>query len=628
MREPRQGLRLSIRTRIILMVAGTLVVAQCASAYLIHNLVRDYILQQKLATVDILTASILHDITYTGTEDLDGTGGKIVAKYMTYYRVINAMAVYGVDGSAIATSETKQLGRQASDPDILAALKKAKPSLQISRPDLSDFGIRSIAPILRGSKIVGAVCIDVSIQDINAILATSDGHIIAIMTLGLAVVVVALFVLFRVSILLRLRGLMEMTRRLTLGDYASQVEDYHGDEIGELTRAFNHMATDMRASQEKIARHNRDLEERVTQATAELQTAYEDLKSAQGQLVLNEKMASLGVLIAGVAHEINTPVGAILNVSRTLATPLAAIPQQLRWLRLDNEMPIERMTDFLTVLAASAAEARASANFREQREIGKLLKEHAVPDWQRRGTVLCRFNFMDLAEILAYIDCIRSDALFGIAESFAGIAQAGMIAQLSSQKISEIVGALKCYSHSDTGHVEPLHINNSIATALVLLRNQLKHDIDVATEFDPALPLVACSSEMHQVWTNLLSNACDAIAENAADRRGAIIVRTKRDGRHVVVAIQDNGPGIPAENLDRIFDPFFTTKDIGKGTGLGLSIVSGIVSKNGGTIHVESRPERTTFEIWLPIEGKGSEVALAPHAGQIGGSRAIDVSAA
>jgi two-component system, NtrC family, sensor kinase len=597
------------------MVAGTLVVAQCATAYLVHNLIRDYILQQKLATVDILTASIVHDITYTGTEDLAGTGGTVVAKYMSYYQVISAMSLYAADGGVVATSEGADFVPSANDPDIIAALTQAKPSLHVSRPDLSDFGIRSVFPIQRGSKIIAAVCIDVSIQDINEILSKSDRHLVAVMALGLGGVVGALFVLFRVSILVRLRRLMEMTRRLTLGNYDNQVEDSHGDEIGELMRAFNHMATEMRVSQDKIAQHNRNLEERVIQATAELQRAYEDLKSAQGQLVLNEKMASLGVLIAGVAHEINTPVGAIINVSRTLESHLVAMPEHMRAFKLDDEIPIERTIAFLNVLASSATQTRASASFRQQREIEKLLKLHGVPDWQRRSTVLLRFNFVDPEVILGFVDCVRNDALFGVAESYAGVAQAGMISRTSSQKISEIVGALKCYSRSDRGQVEPLQVNDSITTALVLLRNQLKHDVDVGTEFDPDLPLVACSSEIHQVWTNLLSNACDAIADRGPDSRGAIVVRTERAGAHVVVKIQDNGLGIPSENLDRIFDPFFTTKDIGKGTGLGLSIVSGIVSRNGGTIHVESRPGNTMFEIRLPIEGKGSAVPPEEQAG-------------
>jgi two-component system, NtrC family, sensor kinase len=595
------------------MVVGTLVVAQFATAYLVHNLIRDYILQQRLATVDILTASIVHDITYTGTEDLGGTGSMVVAKYMTYYRVITGMSLYGADGGVVATSDGAALGTPATDPEVIAALTKAIPSLHVSRPDLSNFGIRSVFPIQRGSKIVGAVCIDVSMQDINAILAKSDAHLVAIMAIGLAVVVVALFFLFRVSILLRLRRLMEMTRRLTLGNYDHQVEDSHGDEIGELMRAFNHMATEMRVSQNKIAEHNRDLEGRVIQATAELQQAYEDLKDAQGQLVLNEKMASLGVLIAGVAHEINTPVGAIINVSRTLASHLVAMPEHMRAFKLDAEIPIERMIAFLNVLASSATETRASATFRQQREIEKVLKAHGVPDWQRRATVLCRFNFIDPDLILDFVDCVRNDALFGVAESYAGVAQAGMISRTSSQKISEIVGALKCYSRSDRGQVAPLQVNDSIATALVLLRNQLKHDVDVGTEYDSDLPLVACSSDIHQVWTNLLSNACDAIAANEPESRGAILVRTMREGAHVVVQIQDNGGGIPAENMARIFDPFFTTKDIGKGTGLGLSIVSGIVSRNGGTIHVESCPGNTTFEIRLPIEGKGSVLPPLPE---------------
>lgn len=593
------GSGLSIRTRIILMVIGTMVLAILASAYFIRRLISDHILKQRLTTVEILTTSVLHDLTYSGTRDLQGSG-QIIAKYMTYYRVISGITIYGPDSLSVASSTPKAVHKRTRDPEILAAIARARPTLHVSRPDLQNLGIRSVAPILQGSRIIGAVAVDVSIQDIQLTLSAIDRHIATMMGIELVLITVALFVLLRGTILLRLQRLMEVTQQLTAGNYAIQINDTQDDEIGKLTRAFNLMASDLRRSQEQIASYNRRLEQRVLEATAELQKTYENLQSAQSQLVLNEKMASLGVLIAGVAHEINTPVGAILNVSRTLETHLDALPRNLELLRLDAELPVSLVVECLDELRKCACEPSHTVSVREQRAVEAKLREQGVPRWQERGTVLCRLNFTDLERIERYATCFQRDAFFAVAESYAGIAQAGTISQTSSQKIGEIVRALKYYAYSDNTRVETIEINESIATALVLLRNQLKHAVTVTTDYAPDLPKAPCTSEIHQVWTNLVSNAMDAIAEGPEREKGVIAIHTRRDGYTVVVRITDNGIGIAANKLDRIFDPFYTTKDIGRGTGLGLSIVSGIIKRHAGSIRVESEPGRTEFEVVLP----------------------------
>ena len=155
--------------------------------------------------------------------------------------------------------------------------------------------------------------------------------------------------------------------------------------------------------------------------------------------------------------------------------------------------------------------------------------------------------------------------------------------------------------------MDSIQVNDSVATALVLLDNHLKHKVKVVTDYDPELPKVSCTSELHQVWTNLITNASEAIAERTDRVAGEVHIATRRSGESVAVTITDNGVGIPAGDPDRIFDPFFTTKDIGKGTGLGLCIVSGIIKRHQGTIRVDSVPGRTTFEIDDPDLARGRE---------------------
>jgi len=591
---------LSIRTKIILMVVLTLFVAMSATAYFIRQLVTNNIVNQKITTTEILTTSILHDIKF----DLDthgaNPGQEIVAKYMTYYRSITNMSIFDTSGVRTAASNPDRLHKLSDDPKVFEALRRAKPSLVVTRLDWNNLGIRSVAPILQGTHIIGALAIDVSVQDLQQTLAAMDRRIGLIMGIKVLLVSLVLFFLLRRSILLRLGRLITVTQQITAGNYDIQVDDSQHDEIGKLAEAFNRMTSDLQLSKGQIENYNKHLEERVRDATAQLQQAYEDLKSAQSQMVLNEKMASLGVLIAGVAHEINTPVGAILNVSRNLERRIRSLPEQIEAYRMTPGVGAEEWVSCLNDLIETSCAPHPPASYRTSRRIEDLLREHGVDAHQEKANVLCKLNFTAPDKIVRYIPCFRQPEFFAVAESFASMAQAATISESSSQKIAEIVRALKYYAYSGKDRVEPIQVNDSIQTALVLLRNQLKHSVDVVVALDPELPLIQCTSEIHQVWTNLLTNACDAIEARGDDGPSKITISSVRGAAGVVVRITDNGIGIPEDKIDKIFDPFFTTKDVGKGTGLGLCIASGIIKKHNGQIRVDSRPGRTVFEVTLP----------------------------
>src|SRR5437867_5388161 len=283
---------LSIRTRIILIVSGTLVVGLLVLALLMRDLIGRAILTQKITTAEILTTSVLNDLTYTASEDRQLSAQQILAKYMTYYRIIRAMTIYDADLIGTASSDSARVGRQTGDPDVVQAITRAKPSLHVSRPDARNLDIRSVAPILQGSRIRGAVALDMSIRDLQQILGDNDRHVAMLTSIVLVLVAAALFVLLRMTILRRLHRLIQVTREITVGNYAIAVADTQGDEIGRLGRAFDQMTTDLQKSKREIEHYNRHLEDRVHEATAQLQKAYEDLKNAQSQLILNEKMAS------------------------------------------------------------------------------------------------------------------------------------------------------------------------------------------------------------------------------------------------------------------------------------------------------------------------------------------------
>jgi two-component system NtrC family sensor kinase len=591
----------SIRTKIIAAVAITLALAQLVTAILIRNIVNEYIVAQKMTTADILTTSILHDVKYVGEEGILAGSSAIVAKYMTYYRDISRMNIYDPSLTVVASSDLPIGSHSEVDATIGDAILRAKPSLTVGRPVKGSIQIRSVAPILQGSRIVGALDLEISIRDVNTTLHAIDERILVIMAVKLIVLGAILFFLLRGTILNRLERLRKVTRTLAAGRYDARVEDRQNDEIGALAEAFNTMATDLERYQHEVEEHNRVLQARVQEATAEAVKAYDDLKNTQSQLVLNEKMASLGVLIAGIAHEINTPVGAILNVSRTLDRSVRDLPRELERIRGESGVPFDTIRAGLEELVRSASQASATASYQEVRAVEGILQNAGIADYRQKASMLAKFNFTSPEHVLRYIDCFRLPSFLAFAEPLARIAQAAKISEASSQKIGEIVRALKYYAYSDKDRIEPIQVNESIQTALVLLKNQLKHSVDVKTEYEAGLGRVGCGSDIHQVWTNLLTNAVDAISEAGREGQGRIEIRTRGVGEEVVVTVTDNGPGIPPEIRGRIFDPFFTTKDIGKGTGLGLSIVAGIIKKHRGVISVESELGRTTFTVRLPL---------------------------
>ncbi len=591
---------LSIRAKVLFIVAGTLVVANALATVAVRQIVYEYVVSQKLSTVEILASSFVHDVKYEVDPSKEGTTQDVIAKYMTYYRNIRGISFYDPALRDVADSDPSKIGPSQPPPDVLEALLAAKPSTRVMQEGHRTLGIRSVSPILRGSKITGAAVIEISFDDITATIAKVDQSIIALQVLKTIIVCLALYVLIRHVILARLTRLIQATHRIAKGDYNVELPVHPQDEIAELATALNRMSADLKRSREELDEYNRHLEGMVRDKTAALQKTYEDLKSAQSHLVLNEKMASLGVLIAGVAHEINTPVGAILNVSRNLARMLATLPKSLLPFWHGGISP-DAMETCLEDLRVANTKTGEVSSYRETKRVEQHLVEQRVDDAKERAAVLARIRFTEPEQIRQHIACLSDSSFLKLADAYGSIAQGVAIAETSSQKIAEIVRALKYYARSDTDRIEPIQINESIQIALVLLRNHLKSRVSVRTDLAAELPPVRGTGELNQIWTNLLTNACDAIEEMGPEHEGVIGIATRRSGDRVHVVITDNGVGIPEDKLQKVFDPFYTTKDIGKGTGLGLSIVSGIVTKLGGTTSVVSRPGATTFEIVLRV---------------------------
>ncbi len=279
------------------------------------------------------------------------------------------------------------------------------------------------------------------------------------------------------------------------------------------------------------------------------------IEERQAQLIQAEKLASLGQLAAGIAHEINNPVGYVSSNLRTLSEDVARL---LPLLRLQRELMQGQDGEDRVLSAAELASLRE------------------------------RWKETDTENLLTELPEIIQESLTG------------------TRRITEIVQSLRSFSHGDVGRPQEVDLNAELESTLRMVWNELKYKCEVIRDMEP-LPLISCyPTQIAQVFTNLLVNASQAI-----EHQGQIRIRTRHQEGEVVVAISDTGKGMTPETLSRLFNPFFTTKPRGQGTGLGLSISRDIIHRHGGRIEVDSPPgQGSTFTVHLPVAN-----AIPPKAG-------------
>ncbi len=364
-------------------------------------------------------------------------------------------------------------------------------------------------------------------------------------TFLLATLVVLFTYLIAGGITVPLKTLIRSASTIAQGNFNQRVPIRSSDEVGILASTFNEMARALSVRETQLQELTRNLESMVRDRTLELENSHEalkraylDLQSAQEQLVQTEKMASLGQLVSGIAHEIKNPLNFIYGNTGFLA---------------DYTRKLQSLVESFEKFSSISQE------------------DHA--EIQRQKEAIHYSFIKDDLKIL--IDNFTEGA----------------------RRINTIVTDLRTFSRMDTDTISEVDLHASLEMSLNLLRNQYKNRIDIHKEYGDIPKIQGYSGKLNQVFMNLLSNAFHAV-----QGRGDVWIRTRSNDGAVEIEIEDNGVGIPKENLKRIFEPFFTTKPIGQGTGLGLSISYGIIEQHQGKIHVTSVPQRgSTFTVRLPV---------------------------
>ena len=331
----------------------------------------------------------------------------------------------------------------------------------------------------------------------------------------------------------------------------------------------------------------------------------------------DEKLASLGRLAAGLAHELNNPASAVASNAVALIERLPATEAAFRSLG-GCQLSEPELAAFVALrdrcLAGSPVGFRSPLDFADRIEaLGDWLKQRGV---DRAEAESLAETGLEIGDLERAAEVLRPETLVSALRALAagcGTRRLASDIERAATRVHELVAAVKGFTYMDQAMApKPVDLARGIADTLTVLRSKAKAmSVQLGARIEPGLPpVIGLGGELNQIWANLIDNAIDAAAPG-----GEVEVSLARQGEALVVRVVDDGPGIPEDLRARVFEPFFTTKPVGEGTGLGLVIAHHLVLQHKGGIDIDSRPGRTEFRVTLPLPGSTDEQARTPGRG-------------
>jgi signal transduction histidine kinase len=402
-------------------------------------------------------------------------------------------------------------------------------------------------------------------------------------------------------------GEIELFRSDYRGSYTGAFDAYLPDSgVAKLYPGTARAVTDCRLFELPAADFGRAVREWFPMAAHLLEGLSTQGRFASDTVARHERLVALGVVTAGLTHELNNPVASVMSASSRLRDMLAEMRDKVG-VMVRSQLPAPQL-EAIADLAGRALERRREAptlspleaSDREE-ELAEWLDDHGVTGaWEVAPTLVAAG--VDLSWLESFAEAVPPPHLGnGLSYPVRALESDSLLDEITEAvgRISGLLASAKQYTQMDRAPLQSFDVHEGLDATLTMLSHKLGDDIEIVRDYDRHLPRVsAYPGELNQVWTNLIDNAADAM-----DGSGKLTVRTRLDGdERLMVEIGDTGPGMPDEIRTRVFEPFFTTKEIGKGTGLGLDIAWQIVvGRHGGEIRVESAPGNTRFQVVLPL---------------------------
>jgi signal transduction histidine kinase len=404
--------------------------------------------------------------------------------------------------------------------------------------------------------------------------------------------------LFRKMVQEPTAAIFDGIRFIAEGNYDLTIPETAYHDVNAFVGLINDMAGKILSKNDELKEANSLLERRVSERTAELTSSLAELKRAQDCLIESEKLSALGHLSAGMVHELNTPLGAIISSNGSLISFLENRPRSMvefaASLTAGQRRILESVVEMAMARSADLKMTRASG--KNHRQLLAGLREAGIPEPGKAAELLDELDLGDSFSDL--LECLRDDRgleMLSFAVEMASARYMAQIVSVAAGKAANVVKMLRSYLEPSSAEgFQPVDVVESLETVLALMAGWMKNGIQVRRNFSRAVAL-GSADRLDQVWMNLIRNAVQAM-----EFSGELALSTTSHGGEITVSIGDTGPGIPQDVGERIFEPFFSTKKRGDGMGLGLDICKRIVETHRGTLSFESEPGETVFKVTLP----------------------------